>query len=330
MTVDEQGIEVARVALDRYDLPARRKVVPIRSTNNAVFDVQTEVGRFALRVHRPEYRSRAHVRSELSFLDALGPQVAGTRIDVPQPLVASDGELCVRVGRGPESRLCSLLTWLDGSELKPNRGLGRGSAFLLGEALGRLHVASERFERPSGFEVPRWDGETMFTSASAFRPGSMAAFLPANVWQLFREVVAQTRAVLRQLDELPRARGLIHADFILINCRFLRRVGGWRLGVLDFDDLGWGYYLYDLAPLLGNLADDPASYPRLRDAFLAGYRSVRSLPPALEVHLPVLMAARHAKALTWLAAKQRRGETDVEVHPHIAARVAGMRECLAL
>lgn len=325
MTAHEELLEIARAALEHYDLPSRRKIVPIRLTNNAVFEIRAGPERLALRVHRREYRSPAQVRSELAFLQALGPQLAGTRIDAPRPLATCDGELVVRAGASDGGLLCDLLTWIDGSELKPTRGLGPRSAFLLGEGIARLHLAADRYEPPLGFDVPRWDVDTMFTSASPFRPGSMETFLPVATWPLFREIAERTRAVFEQLAELPDAWGLIHADFILINCRFARRAHGWTLGVLDFDDLGWGYYLYDLAPLLDNLADFPDSYPRLRHEFLAGYRSVRALPRALEVHMPILMAARHAKALTWLAAKRRRGETDLPIDHYAAVRIEAMR-----
>lgn len=328
MTAHEELFELARAALDHYDLPSRREIMPIRLTNNAVFEVRAGGERLALRVHRPEYRSPAQVRSELAFLQALGPQLAGTRIDVPRPLTTRSGELVVQTGASGGGLLCDLFTWIDGNVLKPARGLGPRSAFLLGEGLARLHLASERYEPPPGFDVPRWDAETMFTSASSFRPGSMVTLLPADVWPLFREVAERTRSVFEQLDGLPDAWGLIHADFILINCRFARRRHGWALGVLDFDDLGWGYYLYDLAPLLDNLADFPDSYPRLRQEFLAGYRSIRPLPRALEIHLPILMAARHAVALTWLAAKARRGETDLPIERYAEIRIEAMRECL--
>lgn len=329
MTAHEELLEVARAALDHYDLPSRREIEPIRLTNNAVFEVRAGGEQHALRVHRPEYRSPAQVRSELAFLRTLGPQLAGTKVDAPQPLETRDGELVVRAGTN-DGLLCVLFTWIDGSELKPTRGLGPRSAFLLGEALARLHVAAERFEPPPGFDVPAWDAETMFTSESPFQPGPMESFLPAEAWPLFRDVARLTRSVFEQLDELPGARGLIHADFILSNCRFARRDRGWRLGVLDFDDLGCGYYLYDLAPLLGNLADFPDSYPRLRRAVLDGYRSVRPLPAPLDVHLPALMAARHAVALTWLAAKQRRGETDlsISIERLVTYRLEAMRACL--
>lgn len=168
----------------------------------------------------------------------------------------------------------------------------------------------------------------MFSNASPFRPGRMEEFLPREAWPLFQEVTTRTAAIFDQLDRMAGQRGIIHTDYILINCHFKRVARGWKLDILDFDDLGWGYFLYDLAPLLGNLFDYPDAYSRLRRAFLDGYREVRSLPPPLEAHLPVLMAARHAAALTWLAAKQRRGETDIPIKRHVEIRIAEMRRCL--
>lgn len=104
----------------------------------------------------------------------------------------------------------------------------------------------------------------------------------------------------------------------------------WSLGILDFDDLSLGYFLYDLAPLLGNLFDWPEAHARLLRAFLDGDRSARPLPDELERHLPVMMTARHAATLSWLAAKQRRGETYVPVAQHVEIRVSEMECCLSL
>ena len=324
-SADPELLEIARRALAEYELVPPVGLRPIRLINNAVFEVTAGASRLVLRVHRPEYRTASHVRSELQFLQALAGDLRGTPIAVPRPVARRDGDLLVE-----GARHCDLLTWIDGRELKPGRGLGPRSTFLLGEALGRLHDAVRRFERPPGFELPTWDAQTMFSAASPFRPGPVDEFLAPEAWALFRDVAERTGAVFAELGGDAEQWGIVHKDFILVNCRFRRGARGWALGVLDFDDLGWGYYLYDLAPLLGNLADFPDSYPRLRRAFLAGYRSVRPLPPRRERHLPTLMAARHAVTLTWLAAKHRRGETDLALDRHVEYRVAAMRDCLAL
>jgi Ser/Thr protein kinase RdoA (MazF antagonist) len=259
----------------------------------------------------------------LRFLALLHERLRGTRISVPQPVRARDGELVVEVAE----RHCDLLTWLDGRVLRPGRGLGPQGAHLLGEALGRIHNTAEQIES-SELELPCWDADGMFTAASPFRPGPLEDFMSASDWRLFREVEERTRAVFESLDRRGDAFGVIHSDFILLNCHFVRRASGWEVGVLDFDDLGWGYFLYDLCPLLGNLAEFP-NYTAMRRAFLAGYRSVRSLPGELETHLPTLMAARHASTCLWVAGIERTHGTGPPVVEHIAYRMDAIRHCLA-
>jgi Ser/Thr protein kinase RdoA (MazF antagonist) len=326
--------QVARAALRAYDLPPDLSVRPIRLLNNAVFEVLGGGVHLVLRVHRPGYRSVGHVRSELRVLEALAADLRGSSVAVPAPVPARDGSAMVRVGvdgegeAGLPRRDCDLLTWIEGRALKHGRGLGARSTFLLGEGLGRLHNAAQQLG--DDLDLPRWDAETMFSHASPFRPGRMEEFLAPEALGVFEDVAARARTVFEQLGQGEDQWGIIHNDYILINCHFSRERGGWNLGVLDFDDLGRGYFLYDLAPLLGNLFDWPYAYGRLRQAFLDGYRSVRALPPDLERHLPVLMAARHAASLTWLAAKQRRGEADVPIERHVEIRVSEMKRCLAL
>ncbi|HEY1370470.1 MAG TPA: hypothetical protein VGF23_25295, partial [Gaiellaceae bacterium] len=159
--------QIAREALLHYDLPRPVELRPIRLLNNAVFEVVGDGVRLALRIHRPGYRGLEHVRSELTFLDAAAEELRDSRITVPRPLAARNGELIVCVGE----RSCDLLTWADGRVLKHGRGLGPRSTFLLGEGLGRLHDAAERLDARADLELPRWDAETMFSEASPFRPG---------------------------------------------------------------------------------------------------------------------------------------------------------------
>jgi Ser/Thr protein kinase RdoA (MazF antagonist) len=324
----ERALQLARAALAAYDLPSRIQIRPIRLLNNAVFEVSGDGVRLALRIHRVGYRSIDHVRSELHVLEVVADALDGSSVAVPRAMPTVHGDLIARVGEGSEALDCDLLTWINGRVLRHRCGLGVRSAFLLGEGLGRLHEATQHLVESDHFDLPRWDAETMFSEASPFQPGSMEAFLAPPAWDLFQEVTQRTRAVF---DQLGREQwGIIHNDFILGNCHFERDRAGWKLGILDFDDLGWGYLLYDLAPLLGNLFDWPDAYIRLRRAFLDGYRSRRPLSDELEQHLPVLMAARHAATLTWLAGKQRRGETDVPIPQQVEIRVAQMRRCLSV
>jgi Ser/Thr protein kinase RdoA (MazF antagonist) len=323
---------LARAALSAYDLPPDAQLTPIRMMNNGVFEVRTNSGAgFVLRVHRPAYREVTHTISELCFLEILHERLQGTRINVPRPVASREGELLVEVAvpaRPDAVRHCDVLTWVDGRVLRPGRGLGPQGVHLLGEALGRIHSVAEQVQASAGFELPRWDADGMFTAASPFRPGQLEGFMSGGAWRLFQEVEERTRAVFASLDREDDAFGVIHSDFILLNCHFVRRARGSEVGVLDFDDLGWGYYLYDFCPLLGNLAEFP-NYPARRRALLAGYRSVRSLPNELESYLPVLMAARHASACLWVVGIARTHGTGPPVAEHIAYRMDAARHCLA-
>ncbi|MGH3491367.1 MAG: phosphotransferase enzyme family protein [Actinopolymorphaceae bacterium] len=316
--------DLARSALEWYCLAPTTRLRPLSLGNNATFEVLADAttgrgtldssvdarpdSRFVLRVHRPGYRSVAHTRSELQFLQAVGKPLGDFGVATPQPVPDRDGNLVVRLARGaaeadsgPE-RHGDLLTWVDGQVRVPGEGLGPRAVHRLGQALGHLHNASQSFEPPAGFDLPRWDADGMFAAeASPFRPLlGLEEILAPRDRKLFDELADRARELFDTLDGTAGSFGVIHVDYILGNVFLRRRAHGWDVSVFDFDDCGWGYYLYDLCPLLGNLAGYPGAildnpgYPPLRRAFLDGYRSARPLPPEWEAHLPLLMAARHA------------------------------------
>ncbi len=320
---------LARSALAIYDLPVA-KVSPLRWRNNAVFKVEIDASQhkadaYVLRIHRPGYRSIAETRSELQYLQALR-QEAG--LAVPEPISTRNGDLVTNVWiEGMKEPLhCSLLTWLKGHARYPweGKGLGPKSTYRLGELLGRMHTFAQRFRPPQDFYLPRWDADGLLTAASPYQPGPLEAGLSSADRAAFAIIEQRTRAAFAVLGQQPDEFGVIHADFILGNCLFYRR----EPQILDFDDCGWGYFLYDLCPLLGNLKA-PSDYPTLRRAFLAGYRSVRPIPTAHETFVDLFIAVRHATCCLWALGCQRtKGMADAseviayrlgEIHKYLAA-----------
>ena len=73
---------------------------------------------------------------------------------------------------------------------------------------------------------------------------------------------------------------------------------------IDFDDCGFGPFLYDLAVPLAVLHDRPA-YPALRAGLLAGYRRLRPLPPAHEEYIDTFIALRRVQDALWVLAARR-------------------------
>ncbi|MDN3242764.1 phosphotransferase enzyme family protein [Glycomyces tritici] len=320
----------AETALLAYDLPAPLTVSPIRLLNNAVYAVTAaDDRRYALRVHRPRYRHPDHTRSELAYLDAVHDDLAAAGVRVPKPVPAKDGALTVAVPDAPTVH-CDLLTWVDGHVQRPGTGLGLSGVRETGRALGHLHRAAASFTPPAGFHLPTWDARALFTEHSPYRPGPLHDLLNPADRAVFDTVADQTAELFDRLGTDPEAYGIVHHDFILLNCHPQRTTRGWSIGVIDFDETGWGHYLADLGPVLGNLSDYP-HFRRLRAAFLDGYRSVRHLPTELEAHLPLLMAARHAAQCLWAAGlAHSNGSAEVDTADHIAYRMWEVRRCLAM
>jgi Ser/Thr protein kinase RdoA (MazF antagonist) len=278
--------------------------VPIRGTNNDVHEVRTSEGlRLALRVHGPGYRTPEQTRLELRFLETLA--ASGLHV----PLAA--GPVVEVAGRH-----CSLLTWVDGEELRPGRGLGPARARLLGETLARIHEVGLSFD--DGV-LPCWDAAGLLrVEASPYRPGPVDDLLTADERAVFGRVAEEGARTFELLAQAGADQGLVHADYIPGNCRFRGR----RVGVLDFDDAGRGFFLYDLAVLLDHFRRE------LARACLAGYRSVRPLPTELERHVPVLIAVRHAATCLWLAGRLRTGAEPVPVRRFLEIRTGEMRRRL--
>jgi Ser/Thr protein kinase RdoA (MazF antagonist) len=88
--------------------------------------------------------------------------------------------------------------------------------------------------------------------------------------------------------------GVIHADLHLDNALFWRD----EVRVIDFDDCGFGYWLYDIAVALWELRyrDD---YEDFRSALIDGYTRHRPLPPGGLACLDDFVATREVAFGLW-------------------------------
>ncbi len=204
------------------------------------------------------YREGDHLRSlhvHVSLSRALAP--GGMHLELPQVIGSSSNAVA--------------LAPLDGAALEALRGRGRAAAYeRLGAAVARLHSLpapdDQRFER--------------------LEPDRLS---PAA------EVIARARpdvgaAAQRLVDRLQHAHELsdeprvcLHGDLHPKNA--LRR--GDRIALIDLDQVSTGHAAADLGGMLAGLRYDrltgaigAAAERQLCQGVLAGYASVRPLPPA--------------------------------------------------
>ncbi|MCB9452187.1 MAG: phosphotransferase [Anaerolineaceae bacterium] len=310
----------ARRALAAYGL-SDAGLTPINLENNAVFQVTVGDERYALRIHRPGHKPLAWIQAELTWLTALWQN---TPLGVPQPVAASDGAWVVSVTMpGVDVPLYGVLfRWMAGETRRPDT-ITLAETEAAGAFLARLHNFAQTYSPPPGFMRPRLDWDGLFGANSVYEPGAGAALFTPTQQTVFAAVVERVQATMLELGESRETFGLIHADFLVKNMLF--QAG--RVCALDFDECGWGYYLYDLTPALWQLKDEPR-YAELRAAYLQGYTRIRSLPEGYPVRLETLLAARHLASIRWIAGNKDNPVIRGRAPGIIAARTDMLRHFL--
>ncbi len=309
LTPAQQGERVAalaRAALDSWGLEARELTL-LKYRENAVFRVAASDGRrYAIRIHRAGYHSDAELRSELQWMLAL----SADGFDVPE-LVRDAPRESLR------SRLASRR-----SRAAPGRSL----------RLDRRPPARQRGERCRG---RRRDAQRAPSTRSVcLRPdcttsrrggarrrgshgrpgtpkdwwGSSRCGAGSGSWPRFREPERallirardRVRGDLSALERSPRNYGLIHADFAPENLM----VDGSRVRLIDFDDAGYGWHLFEIATTLYFHIGQPY-FDAVEQATIAGYRTERDLPRGgCGAAAPLLHGA--GLYLSWLGAHAQR------------------------
>ena len=289
-------------ALDAYPL-VDREVRFVADEENTTFRVDATApdgrDRFLLRVHRPARHGRnvdsaAAVGSELGWLIALR---AETDLLVPAPVRTIDGQLTTVAASPevPEPRVCSVLRWMDGrihSAAPRPVHLRR-----LGSVMARLHNHADQWRVPAGFVRIRWDWQTFFGDTMVY--GGIGAaqvwdLLPDDLRRSFAQVASGMRRVMTHLGEDADHVGLIHADLHLDNALFWHD----EVRVIDFDDCGFGYWLYDIAVALWELRHQ-GDYEHFRLALIEGYTQHRPLPPGGLAYLDDFIATREVAFGLW-------------------------------
>ena len=289
---------MAQTCVGRYGLSSRARVTLLNLSENATFLVQDDrLGRKSiLRIHRPGYHSDQAIRSELKWLKELDGHLA---VCAAQPIAGSDGEYIQVLDHSsvPEPRHAVMFAFLQGREPDPD---DLGSFERLGVVTAHLHEHAQNWPDSATLVRHTWDLESMF-------------FDPVPRWGRWQDgigVRGRRAALLEKLAGHIRERltkygktkenfGLIHADLRLAN--LLVHEG--RVQVIDFDDCGYGWYVYDLASALSFVEDRP-QVPDLVRAWMRGYRSIRPLAERDEAEIPTFIMARRLLLVAWVGSHQ--------------------------
>jgi len=312
ITMDHtSAVDLARTALARFGLTPDTRIEFVKYRENWVYRLRCGDGRsFAMRIHRPGYRSDEAIRTELNHLAALHE----SGLLVPEVLPALDGDtMCALVDEYGQRHQIDVQRWFEGSEsLGAISEAFDGSSDLepdtfrrLGELAATMHTCTQNSGVPAGFARDAWDLDGLVGETPLWGDPRALEELSTSDADILTRGITALRHDLGRYGVHPGNFGLVHADFTPEN--ILTR--GDDLVVIDFDDFGAGWYLFDLATIVFFYLPHPR-YGEYRRAVFEGYTTIR---PLTDDDLKMWDAMLVARGLTYLGwAGRRRGDDTAE------------------
>ncbi len=284
---------LANAALARWALPRGATARLINISENATYLVTAPGGhRSVLRVHRENYHSPRAISAELAWLDALR---ADAVLDTPRYYTGRDGNPIQRIERpGLPPRDLVLFHFIDGTAPDDTGDMTQGFQ-TLGAMAAKCHRHAIHWQKPPGFKRFTWDTDAVFGVAPIWGDWRDGPDVTPSVRATLTKVQATICTRLTAYGQAPERFNLIHADMRLANLL----VSGDTIRLIDFDDCGQGWLMYDFAAAISFMEDD-ARVPACKAAWLQGYQSIRPLDAADLAEIDTFILMRRMALLAWI------------------------------
>jgi Ser/Thr protein kinase RdoA (MazF antagonist) len=289
---------LAESALKLY--PIKVKAIDfVNHGENATFKVTDHKGsQFLLRAHRNDYHSLPGLQEELTWLAKL----AKAGVLVPRPFASKKKNLIEKVAHEDVgSRYCDVFNWIDGKFL--SKSISETDMYEIGKLLAKIQSVGKRDSKHRKY----WHADGLVGKEPKFGSIDELSGLRKDHQSKITKARKQLLSRLKRYQSKnPHKMGIIHADLHFGN---LLKTKSQQIAAIDFDDSGFGFYIYDLViPLMGlehHLKDHKRFhlYPKMKSALLEGYTSIKAMDKTDHQVLQDLILARKLLMLGWLQSR---------------------------
>ncbi|MFT5132113.1 MAG: Ser/Thr protein kinase RdoA (MazF antagonist), partial [Gammaproteobacteria bacterium] len=251
LTPDQQSEryqQLAELVLPEWGLKGA-SLSMIKMRENAVFKVELDDGsKQIIRIHRAGYHSDDALRSELQWIQAL----ASAGIETPDVIPTKSGELFI----APDSTLAGLprqidmFAWVDGQQLgSVEQGLDGDLATqennfrTIGLLTAQVHNQATKWRAPAGFIRHAWDVDGLTGEHPFWGRFWELDALSQSQSSMMIKIRDRVRLDLIAYGQSPKNYSMIHADIVPENVL----VDGEHIRLIDFDDAGYGWHLFEMA-----------------------------------------------------------------------------------
>ncbi len=284
-------------------------------SENTTFKITHPEGQhYILRLYRTGHHSKAAIASELAWMQALNNDHI---LPTPKVIAGINGAEIQQY----DGSFLVLFEFLSGDEPQMADDL-RQPFQQLGKLAARTHLHSQNWQRPKNFTRPTWDETAVFEPDPLWGHWRTGPNVQPEHCRILEAAQTQIQKRLAHYGKAPERFGLIHADMRLANLL----VNQDTTHVIDFDDCGFSWWMYDFAAAISFFEDHP-QIPALKQAWLSGYQTIRSLEPEDIAEMDTLIVLRRMHLLGWLGTHQ---DTEIytELAPHFAEGTAKLAQVI--
>lgn len=286
--------KLASTALTQYPIKVK-SINFINHGENTTFRIEAVNGQtYLLRIHRNDYHTKSAITEEMAWLSHL----AKKGLSVPNPVFSKKRNLVETVDT-PDigSRNCSVFKWIHGGFVR--KSAKPSHMFQVGQI-----IADFQNNTPRGKTKGRqyWTADGLVGANPKFGSIDNLSSISKREQKILIEARKSVLKKLKQFEnQFPDRLGLIHADLHFGNIVSM----GKKLGAIDFDDCGFGFFAYDLViPFLSvqNSLGEKKKHliPAYKKALIDGYKSKRKWDQNDDKIFPYLVTARKLLMLGWL------------------------------
>ncbi|WP_146553487.1 phosphotransferase enzyme family protein [Rummeliibacillus sp. SL167] len=252
--------------------------------------------KYILRVNRPFYHEKHQIKAEIAYIQNIAKQ---SPIQVALPIQTINGAYVNEHKIDNKIYYSTLFTFLNGS--KPNEnGTEIFRQFeLLGQITAKMHKHSiENAVYYNTFDRMSWDEEMILGDHPKWGRWQDGKGLTDSRIEKYSLAVELIKLKLKVYGKSTMRYGLIHADLRLANLL----VAEDGIKVIDFDDCGFGWYLYDLATAL-SFIEHLRHTPQLISAWIKGYEKERLLTSADKSMIETFVLMRRLQLIAWIGSR---------------------------
>ncbi|MEM7070630.1 MAG: phosphotransferase [Pseudomonadota bacterium] len=277
------------------DVPSKATISLLNIAENMTYLVEAKSGYKAiLRIHREHYHSEDEIYSELMWMEALKTD---TCLKIPAIYKGRNGRLVQsnQIEALETSRFMVLFQFIEGQQPTQNN---IPSFEALGKITAMTHAHSQNWQKPTNFRRKRWDLDTILGPNAIWGNWRDAPGVDASIMSILEEVERVIKKRLNAFGYGGERFGLIHADTRLANLL----VNDDQTHLIDFDDCGFGWYMYDFATSVSFMEDD-TRLEQLKQSWINGYRTIKDLPNEDIMQIDSLIILRRLALLAWIGSR---------------------------